>query len=56
MGKIQLAGVEGLFQIVPPDDFVDRNSHERMVLRRISVVDVLGPTCRSSGGERKESN
>jgi hypothetical protein len=31
MCEIQLAGVEGLLHIVPPDDFMNSNPHEWMM-------------------------
>lgn len=43
MSEVQLARVEGLLEIVPPDHFVNRNAHEWVVLGRTSVIDVLGP-------------
>ena len=56
MCEIQLAGVEGLLHIVPPDDFMNGNPHEWMMFRWTPVVDVLGPARRDGGSERKEDN
>lgn len=48
VSEIELGGIEAGFQIVPSDNLVDGNAHERVMFRRTSVIDVVGPFRRNS--------
>lgn len=49
MGKVQRIGIKRALGVVPADDLVDRNAEERMVFRRTSIVEILGPARRNGG-------
>jgi hypothetical protein len=43
VSEVELAGVESGLEVISADNFVDSNAHERVMLRRASIVDVVGP-------------
>ena len=54
MGEVELAGVESSSKIRSFHDLVDRNAHERMMLTRGSVIQVVCPFGRSYCHQRQQ--
>lgn len=54
MCEVQLVGIEWFLHVVPPHNFMNGNSHEWMMFRWTSVIDVLGPARRGGSSEPKE--
>jgi hypothetical protein len=48
-------GLHWILCVISFDDIMYRNAHERVVLRRGPIVQVLRPACRSYGGRTQES-
>lgn len=56
MGEVQLICCVLCTGDIALIDFVQRNTHARMVLRRTAVIEILGPARESERGKRKEGN
>lgn len=56
MSEIQLAWVKGTIIVASSNNFVNCNAHERVMLRRRPVIEVVGPFCVGAGQQRKADN
>lgn len=56
MSEIQLAWVEWTVVVATSNDFVDSDTHERMMLGGRPVVQVVRPFGRCAGQQRKADN
>lgn len=56
MSKIQLVWVKRTVVVATSNDFVDSNTHERMMLGGRPVVQVVRPFSRCAGQQQKADN